>query len=70
MLSQFFPVPAEDLRRDFAAHITPEEICARSVHALVQRGVKNIYISNLPLATAVKNLGDVEARIEQMVVVR
>jgi 5,10-methylenetetrahydrofolate reductase len=69
MLSQYFPVPSEELRKDLAAEIKPEEICARSVHALLQRGVKNIYISNLPLGAAVKKLADIESRVEQMVVV-
>ena len=69
MLSSFFPVPIEDLKQDFAANASPDEICARSVHALLQRGVKNVYISNLPMSTAVQVLGRVENRVEQMLVV-
>ena len=31
MLSKFIPIPAEELKRDFAATVAPAEICARSV---------------------------------------
>jgi len=68
MLSEFFPVPLGDLKRDFDAGVPPEEICARSVHALLQRGVKHVYLSNLPMAAAVKKLGNIESRVEQMLV--
>ncbi len=70
MLSQFFPVPSDELRRDFESGVSPEEICARSVHSLLQRGVKNVYISNLPMGMAAKKLGDIEARVEEMLVLR
>src|SRR5919109_2305233 len=40
LLSKFFPVPIEDLKRDFKANQGPDEICAQSVHALLQRGLK------------------------------
>src|ERR1041385_6176491 len=52
LLSQFFPVPATELKRDFAANVAPEDICARSIHALRQCGVENVYVSNLPVALA------------------
>jgi len=70
LLSKFFPVPVEDLKRDFAANVSPEEICARSIHALLQRGVKNVYISNLPIPTAIETLGRVESRLEEMLAER
>jgi 5,10-methylenetetrahydrofolate reductase len=69
MLSKFIPVPVEELTRDFAAKVHPEEICARSVHALLQRGVKNVYISNLPMATAVETFSRIESKVEKMLVV-
>jgi 5,10-methylenetetrahydrofolate reductase len=69
LLGQFFPVPADQLKRDFAAGVTSREICARSVHSLIQSGVKNIYVSNLPMATAAQNLSQIEARVEEMLVV-
>jgi 5,10-methylenetetrahydrofolate reductase len=69
LLSNFFPIPVEELRRDFESKVSPEEICALSVHALLQRGVKNVYISNLPMATASKKLSHIEARVDEMLVV-
>ena len=69
MLSKFFPVPAEELKRDFANNQTPEETCALSVHALLQRGVKNVYISNLPVAAASQKLTRIEARVDEMLVI-
>lgn len=62
-LSQFFPVPIEGVRKDFEGGLKPEEICAQSVRALFDRGVKNVYVSNLPMGVAVKKLGDVESRV-------
>ena len=69
MLSKFIPLPVEELKHDFEAKVHPDEICARSVHALLQRGVKNVYISNLPMSTATQTFGRVEARVEEMLVV-
>jgi 5,10-methylenetetrahydrofolate reductase len=69
MLSRFIPIPVEELTRDFAAKIHPDEICARSVHALVQRGVKNVYVSNLPMPTATETFSRIESRVEEMLVV-
>jgi len=69
MLSKFLPVPVEGLKRDFDAGVAPREICAQSVHALLQRGVKNVYISNLPMATATEKFSRIEERVEEMLVV-
>ena len=63
LLSKFLPVPVQELQLDFAAGVHPQEICARSVLALVQRGVKNVYISNLPMATAVQTFSRIESRV-------
>lgn len=46
-LRRFFPVPAEDLRREFESGLAPEEICARSVRALREIGAEKVYVSNL-----------------------
>jgi 5,10-methylenetetrahydrofolate reductase len=69
MLSKFIPIPVEELTRDFNANIHPEEICASSVHALLQRGVKNVYVSNLPMPTAVEAFNRIESRVNEMLVV-
>ena len=55
-LSGFLPVPIEALSREFAAGASPEEICARSIHALSQIGVRHFYVSNLPLGRAARTL--------------
>lgn len=46
-LDSFFPVPAEGVTRDFAAGLSPEEICAKSILALRDIGVTKVYVSNL-----------------------
>jgi 5,10-methylenetetrahydrofolate reductase len=69
MLSKFLPVPVAELTRDFAAGTSPDEICARSVHALLQRGIRNIYISNLPMPSGVETFGRIENRVQEMLVV-
>jgi hypothetical protein len=47
MLKDFFPVPVEDLTREFDAGATPEEIMARTLKALRAAGADKIYVSNL-----------------------
>ena len=49
ILGDFMPVPTEALAAEFAAGDTPVDICARSIRALVEEGVRAFYISNLPL---------------------
>lgn len=46
-LGSFFPVPAEDITRDFAAGLDAEEICARTIRELRGVGAEKIYVSNL-----------------------
>lgn len=46
-LASFLPVPAEEITGEFAAGLSPEEICARSIRALRAIGVDKVYISNL-----------------------
>ena len=51
-LRQFLPVPAEALTREFEGGASPELVCARTITALRAAGVKHVYLSNLPVATA------------------
>jgi 5,10-methylenetetrahydrofolate reductase len=51
-LRGFLPVPAEGLAREFGAGATPEEVCARTLRALIDAGARHFYISNLPAARA------------------
>ena len=55
-LSEFLPVPVEELTHEFAQGATPEEICARSIRALSAVGVRHFYISNLPIGQAALTL--------------
>jgi len=62
-LSGFLPVPVERLTREFAAGAAPEDICARTIRALLDVGAKHFYISNLPIGRAQTVLADVMARV-------
>jgi hypothetical protein len=55
-LSDFFPVPAEELSREFAAGASPEEVCARSIRELRAAGADKIYVSNLGNRSAGRRL--------------
>ena len=55
-LRSFLPVPVDELKAEFAAGASPEEVCARSVRALAAAGAKHFYISNLPLGRAAATL--------------
>ena len=48
MLSQFLPVPVEELKQEFAAGATPIDVCARTIRSLIDLGAKHFYVSNLP----------------------
>jgi 5,10-methylenetetrahydrofolate reductase len=61
-LAEFLPVPAEALTREFASGAGPEEICARTIRALVDIGVRHFYVSNLPLARAAGTLAGILER--------
>lgn len=63
-LSAFLPVPVEGLTREFADGAQPEDVCARTIRALIQAGAKHFYISNLPIARAQQVLGQVMQRVE------
>ena len=46
-LSDFFPVPADGVTRDFEAGLSAEGICARTICTLREIGVDKVYLSNL-----------------------
>ena len=46
-LGEFFPVPAEELAREFEAGATPEEVLGKTLNALRAVGADKVYISNL-----------------------
>jgi 5,10-methylenetetrahydrofolate reductase len=51
-LNGFLPVPIDELVREFGRGATPEDVCARTIRALMDAGAKHFYISNLPLGRA------------------
>jgi len=56
LLKQFLPVPAEALAREFADGGSPELVCARTIRALRDVGVRHVYVSNLPVGSAHQTL--------------
>ena len=59
VLKGFLPVPAEALTKEFGDGATAEEVCARTLHALVDAGARHFYISNLPVNRAQAVLGSI-----------
>lgn len=62
-LSRFFPVPVQDLLRDFAAGATPEDVCARTIRVLRAAGARKIYVSNLGWRGAAVRLDRILQRV-------
>jgi 5,10-methylenetetrahydrofolate reductase len=63
-LSGFLPVPVEGLTQEFSEGAQPEDVCARTIRALIQAGARHFYISNLPIARAQQVLGSIMQRVE------
>jgi len=55
-LKSFLPVPAEALTKEFDAGASADEVCARSIRALREAGVRHFYVSNLPIGRAALTL--------------
>ncbi len=55
-LSRFLPVPAHALEKEFASGATPVDVAARTIHAMMNVGVRHFYVSNLPLGRAESTL--------------
>ncbi|HEY7790055.1 MAG TPA: methylenetetrahydrofolate reductase [Vicinamibacterales bacterium] len=66
-LANFLPVPQEALAREFAEGATAEDVCARTIRALRDRGVRHVYISNLPNGSAHRTLAAIRDRVEGQV---
>jgi len=62
-LRAFLPVPVEPLIEEFAAGATPEDVCARTIRALLDAGAQHFYISNLPLSRAQATLASILERV-------
>jgi hypothetical protein len=63
-LKDFLPVPADELTREFRQGATPDDVCARSLRALIEAGVQHFYISNLPIGRAAGTLQRVLALVD------
>ena len=63
MLSQFLPVPVDELLAEFAAGATPVDGCARTVRTMMDLGARHFYISNLPLGQAAATLAAIMERV-------
>ena len=62
-LKGFLPVPVEGLTREFAEGATPEDVCARTIRALLDAGARHFYISNLPIPRAQHVLANILERV-------
>jgi 5,10-methylenetetrahydrofolate reductase len=62
-LKDFLPVPAEGLTREFDEGASAEEVCARTIRALLDVGAKHFYISNLPPPRAQSVLASILHRV-------
>jgi hypothetical protein len=49
MLSQFLPVPVDEIEAEFQGGATPVDVCANAIKALTGLGLRHFYVSNLPL---------------------
>ncbi len=63
LLSRFLPLPAKTLAAEFAAGATPVDVCARTLRAMMDVGVRRFYISNLPLLRASSTLSAILERV-------
>jgi hypothetical protein len=57
LLKDFIPVPVDGLVREFGEGASAEEVCARTILAMVGLGARRFYVSNLPLRGTSQTLG-------------
>lgn len=62
-LRQFLPVPVEGLAAEFASGATPIDVCARTLRAMIDIGVRHFYVSNLPLDRTAATLNAILERV-------
>jgi hypothetical protein len=65
-LNSFLPVPFEGLSREFAEGASADEICARTIRALIAAGARHFYISNLQIGRAQQVLANILKRLQVM----
>ena len=62
-LTQFLPVPAEAITKEFATGASADEICARTIRGLRDVGVDRVYVSNLDPEDAAERLEAIETAV-------
>ncbi|MGH9349553.1 MAG: hypothetical protein ACRD26_20065 [Vicinamibacterales bacterium] len=62
-LRAFLPVPVDLLIAEFGAGATAVDVCARTLRAMMEIGVRHFYISNLPLGRAMATLHAIMERV-------
>lgn len=62
-LGSFFPVPADQITREFAGGDDGDEICARTIRSLREHGAEKVYVSNLGNRNAGRRLRAILARV-------
>jgi 5,10-methylenetetrahydrofolate reductase len=62
-LRRFLPVPVERLAAAFASGATPIDVCARTLRAMIDIGVRHFYVSNLPLDRTAATLNAILERV-------
>jgi hypothetical protein len=65
LLRDFIPVPEDALRREFADGATPDQVCARTIAAMVRLGARRFYVSNLPLGRAHATLSAIRRMVSR-----
>ncbi len=65
-LSRFLPVPVEPLMAEFAAGATPVDVCARTIRAMRELGIRHFYVSNLPLHGTAATLNTILERVDAL----
>jgi hypothetical protein len=63
VLREFLPVPVDKLIAEFESGATPVDVCARTIRAMLDIGVRHFYISNLPLGKASATLHAIMERV-------
>jgi hypothetical protein len=63
LLQEFIPVPAKALTREFEGGASPEQVCARTIQALMALGARRFYVSNLPLRRTYETLAGILSQL-------
>jgi len=65
-LNQFFPVPIDQLKKEFGEGMSPEAILARTISSLKSLGIEKFYLSNLGKRRVNHRFQKAKAEIEML----